>query len=315
MQKRTRLLSFIAVIYMLSVHAMEIDIEIEKQKLSHVLPICDYGTLTEGIAHGIKQQQQTLQCPSFDSFSLQEMSAHFHDMSDDDKCNAIKHIPAYVCASKILSLLYGMVMLLPSEIIENHICLLMMDGENKSDLSQEQIDKQKEIVKNAATQLYTLSFLHAFDVYHEIKMAQLDDTQSIGSLYLTYLQKRDLVRELQSISSVVTRTKYDSWWKETVNSLDDDLKKTFLSNKNIFVLPGNELWLNLLITSGVTLSIGGVVCGSGAGYMSKFGGCSALLLEIGIGAPFIFCLLATGCVCVSKCCCEQRESIEKITIG
>lgn len=291
--------SIIILISILITHALSLnamDINNEEQTLSTSLSTTSYGygALTKNIFHSIEQQRHAVSRASHEpvsSLSLKKMNSRFYHMSDECKDNAMKKISA---RSKILSLLYGMVMTLPPEIVKN-ICLLMMDGEYDPNLSEEESKEWRKTIQESANALYSQPFLSAFEVYHEIKTTQADSKRPIGLMYFKYQKDRELIRELKNLSFPVTRSHYNHILDEKINLLDSDIKNTFLQGKNINVLPGWSYHENIknCLQSGGTFAVPLCLCGM---VLSTTGSCINVSALKALGAAGLSCGCLSSCV-------------------
>jgi hypothetical protein len=203
--------------------------------------INSYESITDTILYDIRQQELALLEPvrksaptHYDvmSSSLQDMHKKFSEMSDDYKRAVIKAI------STRLLLLFCTAICLPKDVVKDHICLYMMDGVIAPDLTQKEINEQKEKIGNATKEFYTMPIAQAFEWYHIIKVNQTDDTKPIGLSYLLSQSEQDLVSQLSpswycSIPIVSQET------KKMFDGVRGDLKQ-FLQGKEIVVVSNDN---------------------------------------------------------------------------
>lgn len=300
--KRNIGITFIATA-IISVYAMELVELTELSKKSSSMN--GYGSLTEDTFDIIQEQKkalnesvtsiQTNDNTMLSFLSLHTMCQSFKTMSEDDIRLAIKNLPTHLFKSKKLLLLLSAVMILLPE-VTHYICLHMLDGE-----------------KDAADLFFTLPFLQAFDLYHEIKKTKMNDNQTIGSLYVKYYDARDLILKAQEspwYSYVPLMPPED---KEKIDLLDADIKNSFLQEQEIFLTdkefgPGEKLRhclamalpkpLCMVVTGvgfascvftfvfGLTAAIGGIKIACNPGVVSTAIGAS---IGGGIVAPFRLC--------------------------
>ncbi len=190
--------------------------------------------LTENTLDIIHKQQHALYRPvkqisSPHSLPLSEIRKYFCALSDDCKHTIIKTM------STPLLLLSCVAICLPPELVKEHICLPMMDGEIMPDLKQEEMDNLKKQFDIAAEQFYTTPIGQAFDLYQAIKIWLADDTKPIGPVYaMSQVEQRALLGV--KLSWYYSAPIINGENEELLNGLSDELKQMYLQDKNPVVL-------------------------------------------------------------------------------
>lgn len=215
----------------------------------------DYESLAYDTLYDIYAQQQRVHPIEIDCdvtfFSLKDMHKNFSEMSDDDKCVTIKKM------STQLLLLSCVATCLPQELVQN-ICLLMMDGEITSDITQEEQNKIKSSINKAADEFYTTPVGKAFDQYHPIQIWLAHTKLPIGPVYVASSDKRNVMLEVKSEwYSSVPVISYER--KKSVDTLDYDLKHIYLQGKEVVVMP-NDYTRDRLCIGATVLLAGPCVC-------------------------------------------------------
>ncbi len=297
MEKRIGIISFL-VVSIMSLHAMEL---IDLTELSL---IDNYGSLTKDTCDIIQQQRQTLANPVFinpagayldaiqSSLKLDQLSRSFSTLSEQHKCEVMRTM------SLQLLYLHAIALCFPPEIVKKHIILSLLDGN-----------------ANAVEQFYTMPFVQAFDLYHEIKEGLSDDTQPVGDLYAESKHVRDLVLKLQKNSWYYAHPVINFEDNEEIGLLPGDIKSMYLGGKKILVLPDDEhnectpkkLCISALIAGGGGLVIFGGVSAvfaiiEACTKSAIIGPCSPLVLGMNAGASFgvvsfSFCMLFSCGAC------------------
>ncbi len=220
-KKSSGIISFL-VVSMMSLHAMELI------DLTEVSLIDDYGSLTKDTCDIIQQQTQTFLNPVFinpagayldaiqSSLKLDQLSRSFCALSEKSKREVMRTM------SLQLMYLHAITLCFPPEIVKDHIILSLLDGNT-----------------NATEQFYTMPFVQAFDLYHEIKTGLSDDRQPVGDLYAESKQVRDLVLKLQKTPWYYSQPIIDFEDNEEIGLLSGDIKNRYLGGKKILVLPDN----------------------------------------------------------------------------
>ncbi len=267
--KRSISIVIIVIASISSLHAMDI--------------INSYVSLTDNTLHDIHEQQYAL-CERINSVETGDgsiFSLSLRDLcnlSDDNKYAIINHM--HLLTSKTVSLLLGSAMILPKELIENHICLCMFDGH-----------------KVAAEHFYKEPLLHAFDVYYQVRAGLADDNKPIGPLYLASQAERDAVLRVKKLwyYSVPIMSSEE---KKLLDAVSDPLKQVYLQDQEVVIVPydactSKQLLKIIFLSSGVTLLSFGGMAGGLALIGSFFG------ITLGMSCHPV--ALATEATCAGIC--------------
>lgn len=252
--------------------------------------INDYGLLTENTLDIIQKQKTALSNPVlFDSvqsyfnaihssLALDQWYQAFSTLSETCKRKAMK-----IMSTQLLYL-HVVALCLPPEIVKNHIIFFLLDG-----------------YKEAVEQFYTVSFVQAFDVYHEIKIELTDDTKPVGPLYAQSQKMRDLIFKMQKNPWYYSLPIVEFEDKQEIAELPEDIKNIYLGGKSIFILPDeqhnfctpNKICRGTLISSCTGLGSFGLMSGAGAAVGACNGcgpqlACVPIFLKINVGMSCAF---------------------------
>jgi hypothetical protein len=296
--KNSKLFSCLIVVYVLSVQAM----------------------LTERAVSSISDQaltlSQILKPSDILLFSLENMHQKFCGMSQESKRALVK-----IMSTELL-FLACVAIFLPGDIVKNHICYHMMDGNFTLDITQEKVNKLKAKIGKAAHEFYITPINQMFDVYHAIARNHLCDTKPIGLLYLASKENRENILKIKS-SWYYSVPIIDEQTKQLLdNELDEELRQIYLQDQEVIVLPdvAEHLWVedrlhqNLLIGVGSSLCLFGCTTGIGSliGFLSGGGliyACNPSFLITNIGCSGISCMMPSLCGTL----CDLYANIRRVS--